>query len=90
MNGSRSPRHFPIIPCVARRRSFAAAAVELGMSPSAISHAVRGVEDPTGNAAVCALSILRLGRRQGVLVVSHASQLGQRRRLSLDTNNVFG
>jgi DNA-binding transcriptional LysR family regulator len=35
----------PIIACVARHRSFAAAAAELGMSPSAISHAVRSVED---------------------------------------------
>src|ERR1700739_731799 len=37
--------HLPIIICVARRRSFAAAAAELGMSPSAVSHAVRSVED---------------------------------------------
>jgi DNA-binding transcriptional LysR family regulator len=37
--------HLPIIACVARHRSFAAAATELGMSPSAISHAVRSVED---------------------------------------------
>lgn len=37
--------HLPIIICVARHRSFAAAATELGMSPSAVSHAVRSVED---------------------------------------------
>src|SRR5258708_1505938 len=37
--------HLPVILCVARHRSFAAAAAELGMSPSAISHAVRSVED---------------------------------------------
>jgi DNA-binding transcriptional LysR family regulator len=37
--------HMPIIVCVARHRSFAAAAAELGMSPSAVSHAVRTVED---------------------------------------------
>src|ERR1700688_1001622 len=37
--------HLPIIVCVARHRSFAAAAAELGMSPSAVSHAVRSVED---------------------------------------------
>jgi DNA-binding transcriptional LysR family regulator len=37
--------HLPIIVCVARHRSFAAAATELGMSPSAVSHAVRTVED---------------------------------------------
>ena len=37
--------HLPIIACVARHRSFAAAAAELGMSPSAISHAVRSVEN---------------------------------------------
>src|SRR3984885_12306993 len=37
--------HLPIIACVARHRSFAAAAADLGMSPSAVSHAVRSVED---------------------------------------------
>jgi DNA-binding transcriptional LysR family regulator len=37
--------HLPIIVCVARHRSFAAAAAELGMTPSAVSHAVRSVED---------------------------------------------
>jgi DNA-binding transcriptional LysR family regulator len=37
--------HLPIIVCVARHRSFAAAAAELGMSPSSVSHAVRTVED---------------------------------------------
>jgi DNA-binding transcriptional LysR family regulator len=37
--------HLPIIVCVARHQSFAAAAAELGMSPSAVSHAVRTVED---------------------------------------------
>ena len=40
--------HVPIIVCVARHRSFAAAATELGMSPSAVSHAVRTVEDRLG------------------------------------------
>jgi DNA-binding transcriptional LysR family regulator len=37
--------HLPIIVGVARHRSFVAAAAELGMSPSAVSHAVRTVED---------------------------------------------
>ncbi len=37
--------HLPIIVSVASHRSFAAAAAELGMSPSAVSHAVRTVED---------------------------------------------
>src|SRR6202041_2857729 len=37
--------HLPIVACVARHRAFAAAAAELRMSPSAISHAVRSVED---------------------------------------------
>ena len=36
--------HLPIIVYVARHRSFAATAAELGMSPSAVSHAVRTVE----------------------------------------------
>src|SRR5579863_9720846 len=40
--------HLPIIVGVARHRSFAAAATELGMSPSAVSHAVRSVEDRLG------------------------------------------
>ena len=40
--------HLPIIVCVARHRSFAAAAGELKMSPSAVSHAVRSVEDRLG------------------------------------------
>jgi DNA-binding transcriptional LysR family regulator len=37
--------YLPIIISVARHRSFAAAAGELGMTPSAVSHAVRSVED---------------------------------------------
>ena len=40
--------HLPIVLCVARRRGFAAAAAELGMSPSAVTHAVRMVEDRLG------------------------------------------
>ena len=40
--------HLPVIICVARHRGFAAAAAELGMSPSAVSHAVRTVEDRIG------------------------------------------
>src|ERR1700751_856858 len=40
--------HLPIIICVARHRSFVAAAAELGMSPSAVSHAVRSLEDRLG------------------------------------------
>lgn len=40
--------HLPAIIAVARHRSFAAAAAELGMGASAISHAVRVVEDRLG------------------------------------------
>jgi DNA-binding transcriptional LysR family regulator len=40
--------HLPVIISVARNRGFAAAAAELGMSPSAVSHAVRTVEDRVG------------------------------------------
>ena len=36
--------HLPVIAAVARRNSFARAAAELQMSPSAVSHAVRWVE----------------------------------------------
>jgi DNA-binding transcriptional LysR family regulator len=40
--------HLPVFLAVARHGGFAAAANELGMSPSAVSHAVRAVEDRLG------------------------------------------
>src|SRR5256885_1559488 len=40
--------HLPVILTVAKRAGFAAAASELGMSPSAVSHAVRLVEERLG------------------------------------------
>ena len=40
--------HFPVIMTVARRGGFAAAATALNMSPSAVSHAVKLVEDRLG------------------------------------------
>jgi len=40
--------HLPVVLAVAQRRGFAAAAAELGMSPSAVSHAVRTVETQLG------------------------------------------
>lgn len=40
--------HLPVVVAVARREGFAAAAAELGMSPSAVSHAVRLVEERIG------------------------------------------
>jgi len=40
--------HLPVIIAVARRGGFALAAAELGMSPSAVSHAVRLVEERIG------------------------------------------
>lgn len=40
--------HLPVILAVARRGGFALAAAELGMSPSAVSHAVRLVEERIG------------------------------------------
>lgn len=36
--------HFPVFLSVARRGGFAAAAAELGMSPSAVSHSIRQIE----------------------------------------------
>jgi DNA-binding transcriptional LysR family regulator len=36
--------HLPVVVAVARHRSFAAVAAEMGLSPSAVSHAVRVVE----------------------------------------------
>ena len=40
--------HLPVVLAVARRGGFGAAASELGMSPSAVSHAVRFVEQRLG------------------------------------------
>lgn len=40
--------HFPVVLTVARRGGFAAAAAALNMSPSAVSHAVRSVEERLG------------------------------------------
>jgi DNA-binding transcriptional LysR family regulator len=40
--------HLPVVLAVAQRNGFAAAAAELGMSPSAVSHAVRTVETRLG------------------------------------------
>ena len=40
--------HLPVVLAVARRGGFAAAAKELGMSASAVSHSVRFVEDRLG------------------------------------------
>lgn len=40
--------HLPVVIAVARRGGFALAAAELGMSPSAVSHAVRLVEERIG------------------------------------------
>lgn len=40
--------HLPVVIGVARHRGFAPAAAALGMSPSAVSHAVRTVEDRLG------------------------------------------
>jgi len=40
--------HLPIVVAVARRGGFAAAAAHLGMSPSAVSHAIKTVEDGVG------------------------------------------
>jgi DNA-binding transcriptional LysR family regulator len=37
--------HLPVVIAVARRRNFAAAAAELGLSPSSVSHSVRLVEE---------------------------------------------
>ncbi|MBK1624185.1 LysR family transcriptional regulator [Afifella marina] len=42
--------HLFVVAAVARRKGFAAAAGELGMSPSAVSHAVRVVEERLGQA----------------------------------------
>jgi DNA-binding transcriptional LysR family regulator len=40
--------HLPVVLAVARRGGFAAAAAQLNMSPSAVSHAIKTVEDSLG------------------------------------------
>lgn len=40
--------HLPVVLAVARRGRFAAAAAQLNMSPSAVSHAIKTVEDSLG------------------------------------------
>jgi DNA-binding transcriptional LysR family regulator len=40
--------HLPVVLAVAKRGGFAAAAAHLGMSPSAVSHAIKTVEDGVG------------------------------------------
>src|ERR1700722_13930468 len=40
--------HLPVVRAVAECRGFALAAARLGMSPSAVSHAVKTVEDGVG------------------------------------------
>src|SRR5947208_3553098 len=40
--------HLPVVLAVARRGGFAAAAAALNMSPSAVSHAVKAVEERLG------------------------------------------
>src|SRR5579859_4977672 len=40
--------HLPVITAVSEAQSFAGAAARLNMSPSAVSHAVRTVEDALG------------------------------------------
>jgi DNA-binding transcriptional LysR family regulator len=42
--------HLPVVAAVARHRSFAAVAAEMGLSASAVSHAVRVVEGQLGTA----------------------------------------
>ena len=58
--------HLPILISVARNSGFAAAAAELGMSPSAVSHAVRTVEDRLGQPLFArttrSVSLTELGR----------------------------
>src|SRR5215468_5372054 len=41
--------HLPVFLAVARQGGFAAAASELGMSPSAVSHSIRTIEERLGS-----------------------------------------
>lgn len=59
--------HLPVVISVARHRGFAAAAADLRMSPSAVSHAVRMVEDRLGQPLFArttrSVSLTEMGRR---------------------------
>jgi len=59
--------HLPVFLAVARHGGFAAAANELGMSPSAVSHAVRTVEERLGAPLFArttrSVALTELGRR---------------------------
>lgn len=43
-----SPSELALFLCIAKHRSLSRAAVELGLSPSALSHALRGIEERLG------------------------------------------
>ena len=73
--------HLPTVVAVARRRSFAAAAAELAMSPSAVSHAVRVVEERLGEPLFArttrSVSLTEAGRRFLLAVAPALDDIGK-------------
>jgi DNA-binding transcriptional LysR family regulator len=55
--------HLPVILCVARHRGFAAAAAELRMSPSAVSHAENRLATPLFARTTRSVSLTEAGER---------------------------
>jgi DNA-binding transcriptional LysR family regulator len=87
--------HMPVIVCVARHRGFAAAAAELGMSPSAVSHAVRCVEDrlaiPLFARTTRSVSLTEAGARFVATVEPALADIGKTvEGLTAERNEVMG
>ncbi|MDB5550258.1 MAG: transcriptional regulator protein, partial [Rhizobium sp.] len=73
--------HLPIFLAVARRGGFAAAAAELGMSPSAVSHAVRVIESRLGTPLFArttrSVALTEAGQMLKDSVASSFSEIGE-------------
>jgi DNA-binding transcriptional LysR family regulator len=73
--------HLPVVVSVARHRGFAAAAAALDLSPSAVSHAVRTVEDRLGEPLFTrttrSVSLTEAGQRFIASVAPALDDIGQ-------------
>lgn len=73
--------HLPIFLAVARRGAFAAAAAELGMSPSAVSHAVRVIESRLGTTLFArttrSVALTEAGQMLRESIASSYSEIGE-------------
>jgi DNA-binding transcriptional LysR family regulator len=73
--------HMPVVLAVARRGGFAPAAAELGMSPSAVSHAIRTVEDrldaPLFARTTRSVALTEAGERLVAAIAPAFSEIGE-------------